>query len=177
MKTGGNHKQHIALRPFGEADFAAFDRFGTEPEAAGAFRRSGFVDSQALRRRFAADGLLGATSSAVAVVVDDAVAGMATWEAADRGGPVGGCYEIGVTLLPDHRGHGVGTRAHQLLAEHLFRFTSAHRLEAFTDTENLAVQRVLEKTGFHREGLLCQATWRDGTYRDAIVYGLLRSEA
>ncbi|GAA3538939.1 hypothetical protein GCM10022222_23150 [Amycolatopsis ultiminotia] len=174
MKAGGSHKQHVALRGFVEADLPVLDRFATDPEVAGAFQWSGFADPQVHRRRFAVDGLLGDASSAVAVTVDDTVAGMATWKAADRGGPAGGCYEIGVTLLPDHRGRGAGTQAHQLLVEHLFRFTRAHRIEAFTDVDNLAEQRVLEKTGFHREGLMCQVLWRDGAYHDEVVYGLLR---
>ncbi|MDT8909623.1 GNAT family protein [Amycolatopsis sp. PS_44_ISF1] len=167
--------KHIALRAFVEDDLPVLDRFATDPDVAGAFQWTGFTDPKARRRRFEEDGFLGERSSAVAVTVDGVVAGMAGWEAADRGGPAGGCYEIGLTLLPDHRGHGTGTEAHRLLVDHLFRFTRAHRLEAFTDAGNAAEQRVLEKTGFHREGLMCQVTWRDGSYRDEVVYGLLRT--
>ncbi|QYN24969.1 GNAT family N-acetyltransferase [Amycolatopsis sp. DSM 110486] len=166
--------KHLALRPFAEEDLPVLDRFAVEPDVMGAFQWAGFGSAQERRRRFAEDGFVGDASTAVAVTVDGVVAGMASWEAADRGGPAGGCYEIGVTLLPDHRGHGLGTKAHRLLVEHLFRFTRAHRLEAFTDRENLAEQRVLEKAGFHREGLMCQVTWRDGAYRDEVVYARLR---
>ncbi|WP_329071265.1 GNAT family N-acetyltransferase [Amycolatopsis sp. NBC_01480] len=166
--------KHVALRAFAEDDLPVLDRFATDPEVLGAFQWNGFADPQARRRRFAEDGLLGGTSSFIAVTVDGAVAGMAGWRAADRGGPAGGCHEIGVTLLPDQRGHGTGTKAHRLLVDHLFRFTRAHRLEAFTDDDNVAEQRVLEKAGFHREGLLCQAVWRDGANRDVVVYGRLR---
>ncbi|MEW2499252.1 GNAT family N-acetyltransferase [Amycolatopsis sp. CA-161197] len=166
--------KHLALRPFAEEDLPVLDRFAVEPEVLGAFQWAGFGSAQARRRRFAEDGFIGDESTAVAVTVDGVVAGMASWEAADRGGPAGGCFEVGVTLLPDHRGVGLGTKAHRLLVEHLFRFTRAHRLEAFTDSENVAEQRVLEKAGFHREGLMCQVTWRDGAYRDEVVYARLR---
>ncbi|MEU4668905.1 GNAT family protein [Amycolatopsis sp. NPDC023774] len=166
--------KHLALRPFAEEDLPVLDRFATEPEVLGAFQWAGFTSAQARRRRFAEDGFIGDESTALAVTVDGVVAGMASWEAADRGGPAGGCFEIGVTLLPDHRGRGLGTKAHRLLVEHLFRFTRAHRLEAFTDSENLTEQRALEKAGFHREGLMCQVTWRDGAYRDEVVYARLR---
>ncbi|WP_326568203.1 GNAT family protein [Amycolatopsis rhabdoformis] len=169
--------KHIALRAFAEEDLPVLDRFATEPEVLGAFQWPGFTNPQARRRRFADDGFVGDESTALAVTVGGAVAGMASWEAADRGGPAGGCYEIGLTLLPDHRGHGLGTKAHRLLVDHLFRFTRTHRLEAFTDADNRAEQRVLEKTGFHREGLMCQVTWRDGAYRDEVVYALLRTDA
>ncbi|WP_020662681.1 GNAT family N-acetyltransferase [Amycolatopsis benzoatilytica] len=169
MKTG-----HIALRGFTEADLPAVDRFATDPDAAGQFGWAGFAGAQAGRRRFAEDGFLSPASSAVAVAVDDTVAGMASWEAADRGGPAGGCFAVRVALLPDHRSHSVREKAHALLADYLFRHTRAHRLETFVDSEDLAAQQALEKAGFHREGLLCQAFWRDGGYRDQVVYALLR---
>ncbi|MFB9931176.1 GNAT family N-acetyltransferase [Amycolatopsis halotolerans] len=167
MKTG-----HIALRGFAEADLPVLDRFSTDPDAAAAFQWTSFTGPRA-RRRFAEDGFLSPASSAVAVTVDSAVAGMATWEAADRGGPVGGCFRVGVALLPDYRGHGTD-KAYRLLVDQLFQHTRAHRLEAFVDSEDLDGQQVLEKTGFHREGLLCQVTWRDGGYRDEVVYAILR---
>ncbi|MFF0146764.1 RimJ/RimL family protein N-acetyltransferase [Amycolatopsis sulphurea] len=176
MKTG-NHKQHVILRAFTGDDLAVLDRFATDAEVTGAFGWAGFADPHLRRRRFAADGLLGEASGALAVVIDDEVAGMVTWEAADRGGPSGGCYEVGAVLLPGHHGHETRAEAHRRLVDYLFQVTRAHRLQAFADAENLAAQQVLETTGFHREGLLCQVTWREGAYRDAVVYGLLRSEA
>ncbi|MGW7531996.1 GNAT family N-acetyltransferase [Amycolatopsis sp. NPDC054798] len=168
MKTG-----HIALRGFAEADLPVLDRFSTDPDGTGTFQWTNFTGPRA-RRRFAEDGFLSPASSAVAVTVDSVVAGMATWEAADRGGPAGGCFRVGVALLPDYRGHGTDTKAYQLLVDQVFRHTRAHRLEAFVDSEDLAGQHTLEKTGFHREGLLCQVTWRDGGYRDEVVYAILR---
>ena len=69
---------------------------------------------------------------------------------------------------------GVGTAAHRLLVAYLLGYTTAHRLEAWTEAENLAEQRVLERIGFRREGVLREVGWRDGAWRDAVVYGLLR---
>jgi hypothetical protein len=37
-------------------------------------------------------------------------------------------------------------------------------------------QRSLEKTGFTQEGVLRQAGFVRGDYRDAVIYGLLRAE-
>ena len=39
----------------------------------------------------------------------------------------------------------------------------------------VAEQHVLEGLGFQREGVLHEVGWRDGAWRDAVVYGLLRS--
>jgi GNAT superfamily N-acetyltransferase len=57
------------------------------------------------------------------------------------GGSPGSCYEIGAALLPEHRGRGLGTAAQRLLVDHLFRFTTVHRLEAGTDAGNVAEQK------------------------------------
>ena len=101
-------------------------------------------------------------------------ANIASWRPSDRGGVPGGCYELGVALLPDHRGRGLGTTAHRLLVAHLFGFTLAHRLEAITDAKNLAEQRALERAGFEREGVLRGAAFRDGAWHDLVIYGMVR---
>jgi RimJ/RimL family protein N-acetyltransferase len=49
--------------------------------------------------------------------------------------------------------------------DHLFRFTTVHRLEAGTDAENVAEQKALERIGFTREGVLREVAFRDGTWR------------
>ncbi|MQA01960.1 MAG: GNAT family N-acetyltransferase [Streptosporangiales bacterium] len=94
---------------------------------------------------------------------------MVSWRPQDRVGPGGVCYEIGVALLPEYRGCGLGAETHRVLVDHLFRFTAAHRLEASVEAGNTAEERTLEKLGFRREGVLREIGWRDG-----VIYGLLR---
>jgi RimJ/RimL family protein N-acetyltransferase len=52
------------------------------------------------------------------------------------------------------------------------------RLEAVTDVENVRSQRVLEKAGFHREGVLRRyiAGRGGGEARDAVIYSFLSSD-
>jgi RimJ/RimL family protein N-acetyltransferase len=90
--------------------------------------------------------------------------------------PAGNSWEIGVALLPRARGRGYGTQAHRLLARYLFAHTTAHRIWAGTEVDNIAEQRALEKAGFTREGVMRGAGWRDGTWRDGVTYSLLRSD-
>jgi RimJ/RimL family protein N-acetyltransferase len=48
------------------------------------------------------------------------------------------------------------------------------RLQLHTDPENVASQRVAERAGFTREGVLRAYNGRrDGTRADAVVYSLL----
>lgn len=79
-----------------------------------------------------------------------------------------------MALLPEHRGRGLGTAAQLLLVDYLLRFTTVHRLEAFTEAENLAEQRALERIGFAREGVMREVFFRDGAWRDTVVYARLR---
>jgi RimJ/RimL family protein N-acetyltransferase len=83
---------------------------------------------------------------------------------------------MGIALLPEARGRGYGTQAHRLLTRYLFAHTTVHRIEAATEAANLAEQRVLEKAGFTREGVMRGVFWRDGAWRDGVMYSLLRTD-
>jgi ribosomal-protein-alanine N-acetyltransferase len=168
----------VALRAFREDDLPFLDRLCTDPDALGVFEWGGFVDVRARRRRWEADGYIGTESAALAVVLPDGtVAGLASWQARNRGGSPGACYEIGLALLPEHRGRGLGTASQRLLVEYLFRYTTAHRLEALTNTGNLAEQKALERLGFQREGVLRGMVFGNGAWLDNVLYSLLRDEA
>src|SRR4051812_38312317 len=146
--------EQVTLRPFREQDLPFLERLGSDPTVTGRYVWAGFRDPRIRRLRWEKDGYVGSDSTALAVVGKDpesgrrTVLGIASWESKDRGGPPGGCYEIGLALLPEGRGRGLGTTAHQLLVGHLFDCTLAHRLEALTDTDNIAEQRALERAGF-----------------------------
>ncbi|MFL6143344.1 MAG: GNAT family N-acetyltransferase [Labedaea sp.] len=103
--------------------------------------------------------------------------GSVSWHAVHYGDTLGAtAWNVGIGLLPQARGRGVGTLAHRLLAERLFATTEVDRIEASTDVDNVAEQRALEKAGFHREGVLRGAQVRGGVRRDIVLYGLLRSD-
>jgi [ribosomal protein S5]-alanine N-acetyltransferase len=164
----------VVLRPIQEADLDDLCRYVTDPEAGGEFEWTGFKDPKALRRRWEEDGWLGAEHGRLAVVCSGSFAGDVSYKDRSRGVSKGAVYEIGIALLPEHRGHGVGTTAQRLLVEYLFDNTPAHRLEAYTEVENVAEQRALEKAGFEREGVLRAVQFRAGAWRDGILYALLR---
>ena len=103
--------------------------------------------------------------------------GNVSWHAVDYGPPPASrCWNIGITLLPEWRGCGYGTRAQRLLAEHLFATTVVERVEASTDVENTAERRALERAGFSFEGILRRAQFRGGGWRDMALYSLVRGE-
>jgi RimJ/RimL family protein N-acetyltransferase len=97
------------------------------------------------------------------------------WEWIAASGPRG-CLRIGTLLFPEHRGKGRGTAAQRLLADYLFSTTPANRLEATTETDNVAEQRALEKAGFVREGVLRGRGFVRGRWRDGVLYARLRDD-
>lgn len=103
--------------------------------------------------------------------------GTVGWHAVNYGpGPGSICWNIGIDIIPAGRGHGYGTEAQRLLAAYLFATTSANRVEASTDVENVAEQRSLEKAGFQREGIVRGAQFRAAAHHDLVVYARLRSD-
>jgi len=90
--------------------------------------------------------------------------------------PSGSKLEIGYTLIPNERGKGYCTEAIQIMVDFLFLSRETMRIQATTDTRNLASQKVLEKTGFKKEGTLRKYIFVRGELRDAYLYSILREE-
>jgi RimJ/RimL family protein N-acetyltransferase len=95
-----------------------------------------------------------------------------------RWGPNDGssCPMFGIWLRPEHRGLGYGSAAQSRLVELIFAHTTAHRIEAHTDVENVGEHRALEKAGLRREGVTRGAQWRNGAYHDGVLYAVLRED-
>jgi RimJ/RimL family protein N-acetyltransferase len=85
-----------------------------------------------------------------------------------------GIGDVAYWLRPDARGRGLATRAARLLASWAFDL-GLQRVQALTAPENVASQRVLERAGFTREGVVRSQPWRDGR-RDQVMFSLLRGE-
>jgi len=121
--------------------------------------------------RLDADGGLAVIAS------DGQLAGDVSWHWMQWGPTAGSrCPMIGIWLRPEYRGRGIGTAAQAQVAQLFFRHTTVNRVEAHTDVENVAEQRALEAAGFRREGVTRGAQWRDGEYRDGILYAVLRAD-
>jgi len=84
--------------------------------------------------------------------------------------------EIGVYLKADHRGRGLGVEVARLLIGHAFTTLDLHRVQATTDPENLASQRMLQRLGMRQEGHLHDRYLRDGKWRDRLLFAITRPE-
>jgi len=84
--------------------------------------------------------------------------------------------EIGYVIIPSERRKGYGTEAVQIMVDYLFLSKDVVRIQALTDVRNKASQRVLEKTGFQKEGVLRKVGYVRGKWADACAYSTLREE-
>ena len=90
--------------------------------------------------------------------------------------PVGDLWEIGIALVPSERGKSYCTEATTVMIDYLFLSRDLVRLQAHTDQRNAASQRVLEKVGFNKEGVVRKSMFIHGEWRDLLLYSILREE-
>ena len=83
--------------------------------------------------------------------------------------------EIGYFVLPSSRGRGYATTIARLLAEHAFSL-GIERVAAYVNVGNTASERVLEKAGFTREGVVRSMPKPDGRRIDKTLFSLLPGE-
>jgi RimJ/RimL family protein N-acetyltransferase len=85
-----------------------------------------------------------------------------------------GRAEIGYWVRADARDRGVASRALTLVAG--WGLGRYRRLQLHADVENVASQRVAEKAGFTREGVLRAWIEQNGSQRDHVLYSLLQDD-
>ena len=90
--------------------------------------------------------------------------------------PVGELLEIGYTIIPSERNKGYCTEAVKIIVDYLFLSKDIVRIQAGTNPKNVASQRVLEKVGFKKEGLVRKSVFVRGKWEDGFLYSILREE-
>jgi aminoglycoside 6'-N-acetyltransferase len=174
MPSAGGQQQ-LQLRPLAEADLAIFEDDYSSREGAGEYQWFGFSPPG---RGLAEMGALTRHGGRLTATAAGRVVGSVFWFRKEYAPPeTSWCWELALHIRAQERGHGYGTRCTQLISRYLFDHTTAHRLQAITDTKNLAGQRVLEASGYAFEGTLRSVQWREGGWHDFRMYSLLRGEA
>jgi RimJ/RimL family protein N-acetyltransferase len=77
---------------------------------------------------------------------------------------------------PAYRRRGCGVDALTLACNYAFKILGLHRLSYDLPAENDAARVVYEKVGFKEEGRRRDAHYRDGSYHDLVVMGLIRGD-
>lgn len=86
-----------------------------------------------------------------------------------------GIVETGYWIGPAARGNGYAAEAVRAVAEYAFGL-GLQRIELLAATGNVASQRVAERAGFTREGVLRKARPVPGGRADMVLFSLLKEE-
>jgi len=160
----------LRLRPFRDADLAAIVVACRDPDTARFIPHMPvpYTDDDARRylemtRDWARNG--SRLALAIADAESDELVGAIDVRVADEG-------TIGYWIHPNARNRGVATRALTMLSRWAVEHGGVRQLELTTHPDNVASQRVAEKAGFRRIGVVeRQMRFRDGTDR-VVVFEL-----
>ena len=113
------------------------------------------------------------SSALFAVDADDVLVGRASLFAVDD---LARSAEVGLTLLPEHRGRGLGRDVLQALLTYAFRSRNLRRVHLQSLSSNERALRAYRAVGFVEEGRRRQHAWVEGAYEDVVLMSVLRSE-
>ena len=83
---------------------------------------------------------------------------------------------LGYSLDQQHNGEGYATEAVRLTVKFAFEDLKLHRVEAGVMLNNTGSMRVLEKAGFHKEGIEQQGVKINGRWEDHQVFAILSNK-
>lgn len=85
--------------------------------------------------------------------------------------------EVGILIGEKAYWHkGIGSAVVRELLKRAFTELSMHRVEAVIHADNVASIHCFARAGFHLDGTLRDAKYRDGRYVDLLLYSILDSE-
>ena len=160
----------VSLRPPDERDLPAIQRGIDDPDVIRAFGRATLSARELLelnRRRWA-EGT-GATFAICDAAGECLGHVFVNITGASRG-------NVGYWLLPEARGKGLATRAVRLISCWALRDLGLARVGLSTEPSNHASQRVAERSGFQKEGILRSYSEIDGRRIDCVIFSLLPSD-
>lgn len=83
--------------------------------------------------------------------------------------------ELGYMLLPTYHQKGLMMEAIKAVIDYGFNKLQLHSLEAQVTPENIPSIKILERSGFSREGYFKENFHFEGKFLDTAIYSLLRS--
>ena len=115
----------------------------------------------------------GTREAFVALDGDGRLVGLALAPEIDR---EGGQVELGYVVAPEARGRGVATEVLGWLSEWAFAELGAQRLVLIIDVDNQVSERIAERCGYVREGVMRSVHLKQGIRVDAALWARLRDD-
>lgn len=84
--------------------------------------------------------------------------------------------EVGFELSKDYWGKGIASEALEAVVKYGYHHFNLERIEALIEPANLPSQKLVEKRGFRREGLLRHYEFTCGKFDDLYMYSILKED-
>lgn len=84
--------------------------------------------------------------------------------------------EIGFELSKDNWGQGIASEALEAVIKYGFEQMNLQRIQALIEPPNLSSQKLVERKGFIKEGLLRNYEFTNGKFDDLLMYSLLKQD-
>lgn len=85
--------------------------------------------------------------------------------------------ELGIMIgNKKYQGQGIGTSATRKMLEHAFLNLNLRRVFLTVLSDNVAALKLYQKVGFAQEGILREAAYKNGLYKDLFLMSILRDE-
>lgn len=169
MLTG----ERVVLRPFRPDDVEPIWRTRLDPLTWAQTTEAPYVPETLAEYRARYEERSKDSSAQFAVDVAGGLIGRAALFNVD---PLARSAEIGLSLLPEHRGHGYGRDVLRVLLGYAFRTRNLHRVHLETLASNEPALRAYRAVGFVEEGRRREHAWVEGAYDDMVLMGVLRAE-
>jgi RimJ/RimL family protein N-acetyltransferase len=177
LPTPTLHTSRLRLRPFTSGDAADLFALHSNAHVLRYWDSPPWTEPARGERFIAACRQLSEDGSGARLAIDRlSDARFIGWCSLTRWNPDFRSAALGFILEDSAWGHGYMTEAAAAVLEWAYETLDLNRVQAETDTRNVASARVLEKLGFVREGTLREDCVVDGDVSDSWVYGLLRRE-
>jgi ribosomal-protein-alanine N-acetyltransferase len=171
------HTGRLRLRPFGETDADGLFALHSSAHVLRYWDAPPWTERGRAERFIAACRQMSDEGTGARLAVDRALdeafigwCGLTRWNPDHHSASLGYCFDDAAW------GHGYATEAAGALLGWAFDALDLNRVQAETDTRNVASARVLEKLGFVREGTLREDCVVNGEVSDSWVYGLIRRD-
>jgi RimJ/RimL family protein N-acetyltransferase len=171
-----DHPPEVQFEPFDDRWLGDIDELVTDPDVL-RFTRvpepvpDGFVRSWMARYETGRDD--GTREGFVAVSGDGRFLGLALAPFMDA---AAGEMELGYIVAPAARGRGIASAILNKLTRWAFEERGAQRIYLIIDVQNAASERVAERCGYQREGVMRSIHVKQDRRADAALWSRLRSD-
>jgi putative acetyltransferase len=157
----------IIVRRATARDAAAYARIMGDPAVVGGLLQLPYPDEESWRLRLAEQAGPGKLDLSLAAELNGEVVGNAGLHPVGPGVRRRHAMMLGIAVLRQAQGQGVGSALMAALCEHADRWIGVLRLELTVFTDNAAAIHLYRKFGFEIEGTHRGYALRDGVYVDA----------